>query len=152
MHDGTSHFVSPASRWAVFLLLLAAAMSWAAKGVLLRAGRMKAADTSALAFAAIAPGSATKAVVRLDRVAGDKLDGTLLERQSETVYARPRHSGLAVSAILSAETPVVMGKPQDIVPGAIVQLAGTLDDKHVLHAKQVVILTGYVRLAEGTGR
>jgi hypothetical protein len=41
-----------------------------------------------------------------------------------------------------------MGKVQNIVPGAIVQLAGVLDQTHTLCASQVVVLTGYVHLTE----
>ena len=44
-----------------------------------------------------------------------------------------------------------MGRPQDIAAGAIVQLAGTLDKNRILRAKQVVILTGYVRLCKERG-
>jgi hypothetical protein len=46
------------------------------------------------------------------------------------------------------ETSVVMGKPEDIVPSAIVQVSGTLDANHSLQANEIVILTHYVRLSE----
>jgi hypothetical protein len=45
-----------------------------------------------------------------------------------------------------------MGKLQDIVPGGVVQLAGTMDANHVLHLSQIVILTGYVQVAEDARR
>jgi len=41
-----------------------------------------------------------------------------------------------------------MGKAEDIVPGAIVQISGTLDANHALQTNQIVILTGYVHLSE----
>jgi hypothetical protein len=43
-----------------------------------------------------------------------------------------------------------MGKPEEIVAGAIVQLDGTMDEHHAIRTNQVVILTGYVRLTQGT--
>jgi hypothetical protein len=139
---------SPVLKWAGFLFLLALVMVWAVRGVLARAGRMKAANTSASVLTAIKPGTPTRIVARLDHVVGENLKGTLLEPESETVYRVPIGNGFAVAAIMTAETSVVMGKPEDIAKGAIVQLAGTLDKNRVLRAKQVVILTGYIRLSE----
>jgi hypothetical protein len=94
------------------------------------------------------PGTQAKAVIRLDQVAGERLKGTLLERESDTAYRVPIGSGSAVTVFLAPETSVVMGRPQDVAAGAIVQLVGTLDQDHVLRAKQIVILTGYVHLLE----
>jgi hypothetical protein len=146
MHDRKPLFDSSGLNWAVFLCVLAAVMVWAVRGVLDRAGRMQTASTSVV-FAGNAPGTPAKAVIRLDQVAGENLKGTLLERASDTSYRIPI-GGSPVAAILTSETSVVMGRPQDIAAGAIVQLAGTLDQHRVLRAKQVVILTGYVHLLE----
>jgi hypothetical protein len=41
-----------------------------------------------------------------------------------------------------------MGKPEEIVVGAVVQLAGMIDANHVLQTDQVVILSNYVRVSE----
>jgi uncharacterized protein (DUF849 family) len=137
-------------KWAIFVVLLAALTAWAIRSVLMRDQRMKAADTSASMFDSAAPGSSINAVVRLDQVAGEELRGTLLERQSDTVFRKPSESGPTVHAVLTPETSVVMGKPQDIAAGAIVQLDGTMDERHILRTNQIVILTGYVRLLQGT--
>jgi len=137
-------------RWTIFVALLATMTAWAIRGVLVRAQQMKAVDTSASALASIAPGSPTKAVVRLDHVAGSELKGTLLQRQSDTVYLLPSDNTSTVNAILTPETSVVMGKPEEIVEGAIVQLDGTMDEHHSIRTNQVAILTGYVRLTQGT--
>lgn len=137
-------------KWSIFIILLASVSAWAIRGVLVRAQQMKAADTSASALASVAPGSPAKAVVRLDHVAGSELKGTLLQRQSDTVYLLPSKNTLTVTAILTPETSVVMGKPEEIVEGAIVQLDGTMDEHHAIRTNQVVILTGYVRLTQGT--
>jgi hypothetical protein len=147
MQDRKPPFDSAILKWSIFLLVLAFVTVWAVRCVLERAGRMQTANTSASIFARTAPGSSAKAVIRLDQVVGDRLNGTLLERDSDTAYRVPIRSGTPVVAILTPETSVVMGRPQDIAAGAIVQLAGTLDKDRVLRAKQVVILTGYVRLS-----
>jgi len=148
MRDRKRLYDSSVLKWTVFLFLLAVVMVWAVRGVLDRAWRMQTASTSASVFARMTPGTQAKAVIRLDQVAGEKLKGTLLERESDTGYRAPIGNGSEVAAILTSETSVVMGRPQDIVKGAIVQLAGTLDQDRVLRAKQIVILTGYVRLLE----
>jgi hypothetical protein len=147
MQDRKAPFDSAVSKWTIFLLVLAFVTVWVVRGVLERAGRMQTANTSASVFARTAPGSPANAVIRLDQVVGAYLKGTLLERESDTAYRLPIGSGSPVVAILTPETSVVMGLPQDIAAGAIVQLAGTLDKDRVLRAKQVVILTGYICLS-----
>jgi len=136
----------PILRWTLFLLLLVVTAGWAFRTVLARAQQMKTAETQASAWAAMAPGTVTKAVVRIDEVRGTTLRATTLERRSDTVYLRSSALSSCVTAILSPETSLAMGEAEDIVPGAIVQLAGTLDDRHVLRTAQVVILTGYIHL------
>jgi hypothetical protein len=141
-------FDSPVLNWTTFLLVLTMVMLWAVSGVLQRARRMQTASTSAAMFAGRAPGRPAKAVIRLDQVVGDHLKGTLLEQESDTAYRVPIGIAPTVAAILTPETAVVMGRPQDIAVGSVVQLAGTLDQNRILRAKQVVILTGYVHLSE----
>jgi hypothetical protein len=89
-------------------------------------------------------------VVRLESVKGNELKGTLLERQSDTVYLLPSER-TPVIAVLTSDTSVVMGKPQEIAVGVVVQLGGTIDANHVLQTNQVVILTGYVRVSQKQG-
>jgi hypothetical protein len=138
----------PTLKWMIFLTVLACAATWAIRGILVRAQRMAAADTSASMFASIASGSPAKAVLRLDSVNGKELKGTLLEKQSETVYLAPFERAPAVIAVLTPDTSVVMGKPQDIKVGAVVQLSGNIDANHILQTNLVVILTGYVRVSQ----
>jgi hypothetical protein len=138
-------------KWIIFLAVLACVAAWAIRGVLVRAQQMSTADTSASTFASSPPGSSAKAVVRLDSVKGKELKGTLLEKESDTVYLLSSERPPIVIAVLTPDTSVVMGKPQDIVLGAVVQLAGTMDANHVLRTTQVVILTGYVRVSHKAG-
>jgi len=86
-------------------------------------------------------------VVRLESVKGNELKGTVLERQSGTVYLLPSERTPPVIAVLTSDTSVVMGKPQDIAVGAVVQL----DANRILQTNQVVILTGYVRVSQKHG-
>jgi hypothetical protein len=147
MQTPKSSRISSVSRWGCFLVLLAVAIGWAAKSVLARAASMKIADTSPQAFSTAAVGTHLEAVVRIDQVAGTNLKCTLLEKLSETTYRRAR-TGANVSAALTSGTSVVMGTSRDVIPGAIAQLAGTIDRDHVLTVTRVVILTGYVHLVD----
>jgi hypothetical protein len=138
-------------KWIIFLAVLSAVAAWAVRGILVRAQQMSTADTTASAFASISSGSSAKAVVRLESVKGNELKGTLLKRQSDTVYLLPSERTPPVIAVLTSNTSVVMGKPQDIAVGAVIQLGGTIDANHVLQTNQVVILTGYVRVSQNHG-
>jgi hypothetical protein len=138
-------------KWIIFLAVLASLAGWATRGVLVRAKQMSTADTSASTFASMSPGSSAKTVVRLESVKGKELKGILLEKQSDTVYLLPSERTSTVIAVLTADTQVVMGKPEDLTPGVVVQLAGILDADHVLQTKQIVILTGYVHLSQKAG-
>jgi hypothetical protein len=140
---------SPIAKSISFLFLLAVVIVWAGRGVLERADRMRTADTQAYAFFAMAAGTQAKAVVLLDGIAGKDLRGKLLKRETDAVYRQTNATGSTIDAVLMPETSVVMGKAEDIVPGAIVQLSGILDAHHTLQTNEIVILTGYVRLSEG---
>ncbi len=136
-------------QWITFLLLLTAAIGLASRSVLVRVMRMKAAGSSVSAFLKMPPGTFTKVVVRVDTVASEHLTCTLLQRETDSIYRlSPAVSGAEVAAILTADTSIVMGKAQDVVAGAVVQLAGTLDKAHTIRVSQVVVLTGYVHVAE----
>jgi hypothetical protein len=147
MRNRRSVIDSPILKWSSFLLLLTVFMVWAVRGVLLRADQMKAADTPASASFRMTAGTQTNAVVLLDEVAAKDLKGRLLERETDTIYRQPGTDAPAIAAVLTPETAVVMGQPEDIVPGAIVQLSGILDAHHALESNQIVILTGYVHLS-----
>jgi hypothetical protein len=138
-------------KWIIFLAVLSAVAAWAVRGILVRAQQMSTADTTASAFASISSGSSAKAVVRLESVKGNELKGTLLERQSDTVYLLSSDRTPPVIAVLNSDTSVVMGKPQDIAVCAVVQLGGTIDANHILQTNQVVILTAYVRVSQKHG-
>jgi hypothetical protein len=103
MQDRRLRIDAPTLKWMIFLVVLACLAAWAIRGVLVRARRMSTADTSGLLFESIAPGSSAKAVVRLDSVKGEELKGTLLEKQSDTVYRVPFKRTAAVIAVLTPD-------------------------------------------------
>lgn len=139
-------------RWVCFGVLFGLAIVLVTNTIRSKAARMKAADISPSALESLAPGSSTKAVVRLNQVAGANLQATLLRKVDDTVYELPASiSTSEVAAVLNPDAAVVMGAQTAIVSGAIVQLAGTIDSNHTLHVNQVVILTGYVRLQSHGG-
>jgi len=146
MQNEKSARISPVARWICFLVLVAGAAIWAANSVLARAGRMKTADTSAQAFSTVAPGTHFEAVVKIDQVNRKTLKCTALEKVNDTTFRRPRTGGSTISVALTPGTSFVMGTAQDVSPGAIVQIAGTVTADHVLIVSRIVILTGYVRL------
>jgi hypothetical protein len=76
----------PTLKWMIFLTVLACAATWAIRGILVRAQRMAAADTSASMFASIASGSPAKAVLRLDSVNGKELKGTLKNKARQSTW------------------------------------------------------------------
>jgi len=150
MQDRRSFVEATVLKWTIFLVLLVALTGWAIRRVLARAQQMRTADTSASTFNNIAPGLPLNAVLRLDQVNNKELKGMLLMKDSDTLYLRPPEGAPAITAILTPAASVVIGKPQDIVPGAIVQIAGTIDENHVLRTNEVAILTRYVRLSQGS--
>jgi hypothetical protein len=145
-------YSSATSRWVLFFIALATVAGWAAWSVLARARQMRPAAMPPSAFSAMPAGQSAEAVVFLNGVDHGKLSGTLLQRESDTLYRGPSDQvGSEVEAELTADAAVVMGRPQDIVAGAVVQVAGALDGRHVLHTTRVVILTGYVRVEKENG-
>lgn len=140
----------PLARWIVFLLALSIAIAWAARSITVGAHQMKAADTQESELGAYKAGDHAKAVVQIEKMDGSQITGILLGRKTDTEYRKPpRESRLRIIAQLSKGTSVVMGEPGDIVAGATVQIDGVLNDKHVLLATQVAILTGYVTVSGG---
>jgi len=139
--------ISRRGKWALLTLTsLAAAVIVAAivLDVVRRAGQMRAATTSAAAVLEAPPGSLVKAVVRLEDVRGaSACRAQLLEALDGETY---RVTSTRIHVALTPDTEVVMGSDADVRPGAIVQVAGTIDSEHAIRVRQIVILTGYIRV------
>ncbi len=128
----------------MFMLAALAALSLAFvwKG----AGRMMNMQTraaTAFEFDQLKPQDATKIVVEVSAASEGCIRGKLLDKQDETHYVR---TARLAEIIWSKDTAIVMGKADDIHPGAIVHITGKVAADHRVQAQQIVILTGYVQV------
>lgn len=105
---------------------------------------MRAASTPAASVMASRTGAAIKAVVRIESQTGPNAHSAeLLESAGGTGY---RGTASHIRVALGANTSVIMGAPGDIKPGAVIQANGAIDSARTLHADQIVILSGFVRV------
>jgi hypothetical protein len=104
--------------------------------------KMKTQAAGPAQFLVLKPGEVAKIVFEVTAMPSDNdLAGKLLEKQDETHYTR---TATEVELIPVAKTAIVMGNRANIRKGAILQVTGTLDENHILHANQLVVLTEYV--------
>lgn len=98
---------------------------------------------SASQLAAAAPGSQAIIVCEVTSLPSNTLiNGVLLQRQSDGSYS---HTSKPVQLQWNPSgSSIVMGGRQDIHRGAVLQIRGRIDTHGVLHADQIVILTGTV--------
>ena len=125
---------------AVLLAVLSLAFVW--RGV----GRMLTMRTQAASieeFAALTNEADAKVVIEINEGPQGQVRGKLLEKQDERHYTRTTKD---VEARWNKQTAIVMGKVDDIKPGAVVQVTGKVAADHSVDAKQIVILTGYVQV------
>ena len=137
-----SPFLAKSSnRGSVFLLVLLACLALAAMWAG-RSMKMKAQAAGPAPLLVLKPGEVAKIVFEVTAMPSDNdLTGKLLEKQDETHYTR---TATEVELIPVAKTAIVMGNRADIRKGAILHVTGTLDENHILHANQLVVLTEYV--------
>jgi hypothetical protein len=131
--------------WAVLIgsvVLAVALVLWMSARM---SGKMSdAAATDEQAFAKAAPGDQAKIVLEITEApSGAAIRGTLLQKKTEEVYGRTRTK---VTVQCNAGTKLVMGKQEDLSPGAVVHVTGAVRKDHSLDAEQIVILTKYVRV------
>ena len=143
MQSGSHDFSRSTRLWIVLLLALALLSFFAMRRSIGRAMGMKIETTVIASQADFKPGDETKVVVEITTVVSQNIEGSVLEKQSETIY---RRSGNTIRVSFDPSTPVVMGKTSDIHPGALVHITATMGNDHILRAKQIVVLTGYVKV------
>ncbi len=137
--------VKPWMLWVLATLVVIAALGGIAFDVARRAGSMHVAATDTSALLNAPAGAPVKAVLHLGSAAGINIyDAEILDSVNTTTY---RGSRSRIRIALSPDTSVVMGAGADVKPGAVVQASGTMAASHTLRASQIVILTGYVRVA-----
>src|ERR1700733_7813838 len=130
--------------WILIIVVGLAAVAAIGFDVMRRASTMRASTTGVASVLALRPGEHVRVVVRLGAlVAANVRDAEILEsRDGANYHATRSHVRIA----LNADTAIVMGGVADIRPGALVQIAGESDAEHVLHASQIAILNGFVRM------
>ncbi len=153
MQSDSQNFSTSTRVWIVLLLALALLSFFAMRRSVGRAMGMKVETTVIASQAEFKPGDEAKVVVEITSVVSQSnvsqsivsqsIEGNVLEKQSETIY---RRGGNTIKVSFDASTPVVMGKTSDIHPGAVVHITATMGNDHILHAKQIVVLTGYVKV------
>jgi len=130
--------------WIVLLAALALLAFFAMRRSLGKAMQMNSDPTASASMAQLKAGSEAKVVLEVTSIAqAVSIEGNVLEKQSETVY---RQTGSTIKIAFDAATPVVMGKASDVHAGAVVHIKAKMGDDRVLHAEQVVVLTGYVKV------
>ncbi len=129
--------------WIVILVALALLSYLAMRRSMVKAMGMNSATTAGSSLAQLKPGDEAKAVLELTTVTTTSLEGKMLEKRTETDY---RRTGARLKIAFDAATPVVMGKASDVHQGAVVHIKARMGPDHILHAEQIVILTGYVKL------
>jgi hypothetical protein len=92
--------------------------------------------------AAVTPGSLAKFVYQITSIeANNRMNGLILKENSDGSYSS---TGSSVSIQWDPNRSITMGSRQDVHQGAILQVSGSVGSDSVVHADQVVILTGVV--------
>ena len=92
--------------------------------------------------AAVTPGSLARFVCQVTSImANNRMNGVILKENSDGSYSS---TGSSVSMQWDPNRSLAMGSSQDVHPGAILQVSGPVESNGVVHADQVVILTGVV--------
>jgi hypothetical protein len=130
--------------WIVVLVALALLSFLAMRRSVGKAMQMKAETAGGASPAQLKPGDEAKVVLQVTAAApAASVEGNLLEKQTETDY---RPTGNTMKIGFDAATPVVMGKAFDVHEGAVVHITAEMGNDHLLHASQIVVLTGYVKV------
>ncbi|GER89586.1 hypothetical protein KDW_37480 [Dictyobacter vulcani] len=95
-------------------------------------------------LASAAAGSSTNVMCEIISTSTHhSLQGYVLERTNDGSYARTQH---IITVTWQSDQNVNMGHPQDLQPGAIVQISGQVDQAKVLHANQISVVTNYLKV------
>jgi uncharacterized protein YdeI (BOF family) len=91
-----------------------------------------------------ARGATVKLVIEIASVSSTDLRGRILSKKTDEVYVR---TDTQASVHWSDQSKLVMGKSADVRPGAVVHVTGKVRQDRTIDADQIVILTGYVKVA-----
>jgi len=131
--------------WVAFIAVVVAVAAFAIwKSASVSRSMAAAAASDERQFSESTPGSKTKFVMEIGEVTVEKIiRGKLLQKKTEELYTR---TTTPVRVQSSEKASVVMGTLADVKAGAIVHIAGTVQNDHSVQAEQIVILTGYVKV------
>ena len=110
--------------------------------MMIRPSMMKPADTKAVEIQQVEVGQSVSVVAQIIEIDGDILTIEVLEGNGYDVF--DKRTGTFFKMEKSANTEIVMGKPEDIFVGAIAQFDGVKLDADKISLQKVVVLTGYV--------
>jgi hypothetical protein len=91
-----------------------------------------------------ARGATVKLVIEIASVSSTDLRGRILSKKTDEVYVR---TDTQASVHWSDQSKLVMGKSADVHSGAVVHVTGKVRQDRTIDADQIVILTGYVKVA-----
>lgn len=130
--------------WIILLVALALLSFMAMRRSLGKAMGMNAETTASNSLPQLKPGEEPKVLLEVTHVtASASVEGNVLEKETETVYHR---SSKTIKIAFDAATPVVMGKASDVHEGAVLHITAKMGEDRALHAGQIVVLTGYVKV------
>ena len=126
------------------LAVAATAATLIGENIVHRADAMQPASAGAGEFAALKPGDKVKVIARVDHIAADSsFAATLLSKKTESDYI-PTETTLRTK--WDAQTQFVMGLANDLKPGSVVEIVGSLGADRVTDARKLVILSQYVHV------
>lgn len=96
---------------------------------------------SASEFASAAVGSRVSLAVRVDARVRSIVRAELLDRETDERY---HATGVRVELYQAGGTPIVMGTPADVKPGAVAIVTAVVTGKRRADLKRIIILTSYV--------
>jgi hypothetical protein len=126
------------------LAVAATATTLIGENIVHRADAMLPSSAGAAEFDALKPGDDVKLIVRIDSIAGDSsFAATLLSKKTESDYAA---TGTALRAKWDAQTKFVMGLANDLKPGSVVEIVGSLGADRVTDTRKLVMLSQYIHV------
>lgn len=148
MASASPHSSRTTRIWIVALMILALLSFLALRRSLGKAMRMNSQTTARASLPQLKPGDEAKIVIEVTGVTAASIEGNVLEKKSETVYRRAgnKTAGNRMKIAFDATTPVVMGKASDVHEAAVLHITANMGSDRVLHARQIVVLTGYVKI------
>lgn len=116
-------------------------MIWKAGAAAKKMSSVVASDGQALSHFHV--GDTTKFVAKVsDSNSNGTLTGIVLKKKTDDLYLETTDRA---TVHWDRQTKIVMGKSDDLRPGAIVHITASVLEDHTFAAQQLVILTGYVK-------